>query len=134
MEDLAVKNMVKNRKLSKSISDAAWSTLVNMISYKAKWYGRSFQKIDRFYPSSKTCHSCGHKEEKMALSIREWTCPECGTNHDRDLNAAINILHKGLDDLYGFTSVELADYKHREELRPEVVIPKASSVKWLVSL
>ena len=133
MEDLNVKGMVKNRKLAKSISDAGWSTLVGMIAYKSNWYGRSFQKIDRFFASSKTCSCCGYKMDSMNLSIREWTCPSCGIIHDRDLNAATNILYKGLDDLYGFTSEELSDYKRRELLSPEVEIPKADSLKRLVS-
>lgn len=133
MEKLNVRGMVKNHKLAKSIQDASWSTFVSMISYKCKWYGKTFQQIDTFYPSSKLCSSCGHKMDNMELSIREWTCPDCGVCHDRDLNAATNILHKGLDDLYGLTSAELVDYKRREELRPGVEIPKASSLKRLVS-
>lgn len=133
MEDLNVRGMIKNRKLSKSISDAAWSTLVSMISYKSNWYGRSFHKIDRFFASSKTCSCCGYKLDSLNLSIRGWTCPSCDTIHDRDLNAATNILHEGLVDLYGFTSEELSDYKRREELSLMVEIPKASSLKRLVS-
>ena len=133
MEDLNIKGMIKNRKLSKSIQDASWSTLVSMISYKSNWYGKTFHKIDRWYPSSKTCSCCGHKRDQMDLSVREWVCPECGTVHDRDLNAAVNILHKGLDDLYGFTSEELSDYRHRELLNPKVEIPKVDSLKCLVS-
>jgi putative transposase len=133
MEDLNIKGMIKNRKLAKSISDASWSTLVSMISYKANWYGRSFQKIDRWYPSSKTCSNCGHKETDMGLHVRDWVCSSCSATHDRDLNASVNILNKGLDDLYGFSSEELSDYKRREELRPSVEIPNASSLKRLVS-
>lgn len=133
MENLNVKGMVKNRSMAKSISDASWSTLVSMISYKSIWRGRSFQQIDRFYPSSKTCSCCGYKIESMDLSVREWECPSCNTGHDRDLNAAINILHEGLKGLYGFTSEELSDYKRREELRPKALVPKASSLKRLVS-
>jgi len=125
--------MTKNRKLAKSVNDAAWSSFVSMISYKCLWYGKTFHKIDRWYPSSKTCSCCGHKMESMPLDIREWDCPSCGQHHDRDLNAAINILNKGLDDLYGLTSDELADYRRGEEVRPEVVLPKASSVKRLAS-
>jgi putative transposase len=133
-EDLNVRGMVKNRKLAKSISDASWSSLVSMIAYKSNWYGRSFHKIDRWYPSSKTCSSCGHKETNMGLQIRDWVCSSCGTKHDRDLNAATNILHKGLDDLYGFkTSEELSDYRRGEDLRPEVLLPQAPSLKRLVS-
>ena len=133
MEDLNVKGMVKNRKLSKSIQDAAWSTLVGMIEYKATWYGKTFHQIGRFYPSSKTCSCCGHKLDTMDLSVREWICPSCNIAHDRDLNAAINIQNKGLDDLYSLTSAELADYRRGESLRPEVVIPRADSLKRLVS-
>lgn len=133
MEDLNVKGMIKNRKLSKSIQDASWSTLVSMIDYKSKWYGKTFHKIDRWYPSSKTCSHCGHKRDQMDLSVRKLICPECGTVHDRDLNAAVNILHKGLDDLYGFISEELSDYRHRELLNPKVEIPKVNSLKCLVS-
>jgi putative transposase len=133
-EDLNVKGMVKNRRLAKSISDASWSSLVSMIAYKSNWYGRSFHKIDRWYPSSKTCSSCGHKETNMGLHVRDWKCPSCGTEHDRDLNAAVNILHKGLDDLYGFkTSEELSDYRRGEDIRPEAVTPKAPSLNRLVS-
>ena len=133
MEDLKVKNMIKNRKLSKSIQDASWSTLVEMIKYKCDWYGKSFHQIDTWFPSSKTCSNCGHKVGQMDLSVREWDCPSCNETHDRDLNAAVNILHKGLDDLYGLTSAELADYRRGEELRPKAVMPKASSLKRLVS-
>ena len=133
MEDLKVKNMIKNRKLSKSIQDASWATLVGMIKYKCDWYGKSFHQIDPWFPSSKTCSNCGHKVEQMNLSVREWECPSCNETHDRDLNAAVNILHKGLDDLYGLTSAELVDYRRGEELRPKAVMPKASSLKRLVS-
>lgn len=135
MEDLNVKAMVKNRRMSKSISDVSWSTLISMIKYKSNWHGKTFHQIDRWYPSSKTCSCCGHNVDKkdMHLGIRNWVCPHCGTNHDRDLNAAINILHEGLNDLYGFnTSEELSDYKRGESLRPKVEIPKADSVKRLV--
>ena len=131
-EDLAVKNMVKNRKLSKSISDAGWSSLISMISYKSGWYGRTFHKIDRWEPTSKTYSCCGARVEAMDLSIREWTCASCGANHDRDVNAARNIRNTGLTDLYSLTSAELADYRRREEVRPEVEIPMASSMKRLV--
>jgi putative transposase len=96
VEDLAVKNMVKNRKLSQAISDASWGELVRQLEYKSGWYGRNFVKIDRWFPSSKRCGHCGHVVEKLPLNIREWACPECGTVHDRDVNAAKNILAAGL--------------------------------------
>jgi putative transposase len=99
VEDLAVKNMVKNRKLSKAISDAAWSTFVNMLKYKSDWYGRTFHQVNRWYPSSKTCSSCGHLHSKMPLSVRKFSCEKCGAEHDRDINAAKNILTVGQTEL-----------------------------------
>jgi len=96
VEDLAVKNMVKNRKLSLAISDASWGELVRQLEYKCDWYGRNFIKIDRWFPSSKRCGSCGHIVEKLPLNIREWECPKCGAKHDRDINAAKNVLAAGL--------------------------------------
>jgi putative transposase len=95
VEDLAVKNMVKNPKLARAISDAGWGELVRLLEYKALWYGRTVVKIDRWFPSSKRCGNCGHIVEKLPLNIREWNCPECGTHHDRDINAAKNILAVG---------------------------------------
>ena len=133
MEKLNVKGMIKNRKLSKSIHDASFSTLVNMIAYKSQWYGRTFTQIDTFYPSSKTCNCCGYKLDKLDLGTREWTCPSCSVIHDRDLNAAKNILDEGLRNLYGLSSEELSDYRRREAVRPvEVPSPKAASLKRLV--
>ncbi|MHC5779040.1 RNA-guided endonuclease TnpB family protein [Nostoc sp.] len=96
VEDLAVKNMVKNRKLALSISDARWSELVRQLEYKCDWYGRTFVKIDRWFPSSKRCGHCGHIVDKLPLNIREWECPKCISRHDRDINASKNILAAGL--------------------------------------
>lgn len=120
VEDLAVSNMVKNSKLAKSISDAGWTSFVNMLNYKSNWCGRTFHKIDRFYPSSKTCSCCNHKLDKseMTLATRHWTCPSCNTHHDRDLNAAINIANKGLNDLYELSSEECSDYIRGDFVRP----------------
>lgn len=96
VETLAVKNMVKNGNLAKSISDAGWSDFVRQLEYKAKWYGRTLVGIDKWYPSSKRCSACGFVVSKLPLSVREWTCPECGVVHDRDINAACNIKAAGL--------------------------------------
>jgi putative transposase len=95
VEDLAVRNMVKNRSLARSISDAGWGELIRQLEYKCQWYGRKLVKIERFFPSSKRCGHCGHVIDKLPLKIREWICPECGTIHDRDINAARNILAAG---------------------------------------
>jgi IS605 OrfB family transposase len=96
IESLAVSNMQKNRCLAKSIGDASWSEFVRQLAYKAHWYGRTLVGIDRWYPSSKRCSDCGHTAPKMPLNIREWACSECGTIHDRDINAARNVLAAGL--------------------------------------
>jgi putative transposase len=96
VEDLSVKNMVKNKNLALSISDASWGELVRQLEYKCNWYGRTFVKIDRWFPSSKRCGHCGHIVDKLPLNIREWDCPKCSTHHDRDINASKNILAAGL--------------------------------------
>jgi putative transposase len=95
VETLAVKNMLKNHRLAKSISDVGWGEFVRQLEYKAQWYGRTLVKIDKWYPSSKRCFDCGHVLETLSLDVRVWTCPECGVVHDRDLNAARNILAAG---------------------------------------
>ena len=96
-EDLAVSNMVKNHNLAKSIQDCGWSELTRQISYKSEWNNRQYIKIGRFTKSSQPCHVCGYiNPDTKDLSVREWTCPQCGTVHDRDVNAAINILNEGL--------------------------------------
>lgn len=96
-EDLAISNMVKNHNLAKAIFDCGWYELIRQLSYKAEWNNRQYIKIDRFFASSQTCSCCGCINSKTKdLSIREWICPKCGTVHDRDINAAINILNEGL--------------------------------------
>ena len=97
LEDLSIANMVKNRNLAKSISDVSWDKFIRMLQYKALWHDRLIQKIDKFYASSQSCSACGYKNTEISnLSIREWECPQCHTIHDRDINAAINVLNEGL--------------------------------------
>ncbi|WP_252178128.1 transposase [Endozoicomonas sp. 4G] len=99
VESLNVKGMIKNPKLTKHIADANWGVFVRQLKYKAYWAGRDLVKIDRFFPSSKRCSSCGFIHESLPLSIRDWECPECKTHHDRDINAAKNIKTAGLAGL-----------------------------------
>jgi putative transposase len=96
IEDLTVRNMVKNRSLARAISDAAWAQFRSMLEYKADWYGREVIAVDRFFPSSKLCSVCGTLQPEMPLNVRNWTCDNCGTCHDRDVNAAHNLLAAGL--------------------------------------
>ena len=96
VEDLAIKSMVKSHKLAQSISDASWGELIRQLAYKCQWYGRELIKLDRWFPSSKRCGSCGHIIDKMPLDVRKWNCPKCKTTHDRDINAAINLRDEGL--------------------------------------
>ena len=95
-ENLAVKNMIKNPKLAKPIADASWGEFTRQLAYKANWAGRTYVEIDRFFPSSKRCSCCGFVKDKLLLDVRSWICPECGTTHDRDVNAARNVLAAGL--------------------------------------
>ena len=123
IEDLNVKGMMKNHYLSKSIADASWGTFVFMLTYKAEWNGKKVVKIDRFYPSSQTCHVCGHvNKQTKDLSVREWTCAICGSHHDRDVNAAINILRAGLNS----TSAGTVDYTGGEEVSANLLIGLSS--------
>jgi len=95
IEDLTVRNMVNNRRLARAISDAAWSQFRSLLEYKARWYGRNVVVVDRWFPSSKLCSACGTLQDTMPLNVRTWTCG-CGTTHDRDVNAAINLKAVGL--------------------------------------
>lgn len=96
IEDLSSKNLMTNHKLAKSIGDVSWSEFVRMLEYKAEWYEKQVSKISRWYPSSQLCSDCGHNSGKKPLNIRNWTCENCGSYHDRDINASINILNEGL--------------------------------------
>jgi putative transposase len=96
-ENLAVSNMIKNKNLSKSIQDCSWYELTRQLEYKTKWNNHQYIKVDRYFPSSQLCHVCGYQNsDTKDLTVRDWICPECGTHHDRDINAAINILNEGL--------------------------------------
>ncbi len=101
VENLAVKNLVKNHKLAKSITDAGWGQFCTMLKYKVQWSGKIYIEVDRFFPSSKTCNNCLHQIDILSLDIRSWQCPKCQTRHDRDINAAINIRDEGLRILAG---------------------------------
>ena len=96
IEDLSSKNLLKNRKLAKAIADVSWSEFVIMLEYKANWYEKKISKISRWYPSSQICSDCGFISGKKPFFVREWTCANCGSHHDRDINASINILNEGL--------------------------------------
>lgn len=96
-ENLSVTNMTKNHNFSKSILDCSWYELTRQLQYKTEWYNKSYIKVDRFFPSSQTCHVCGYiNKDVKNLAVRNWKCPQCNTMHDRDINAAINILNEGL--------------------------------------
>lgn len=105
LEDLAVKNMVKNRKLAKAIHDVGWRQFVTLLTYKANWHGKNILKVNRLFASSKICSHCYHKLDSLPLSVRNWACPSCQTQHDRDANAASNIRHQALADALGLSVV-----------------------------
>lgn len=114
LEALSVKNMMKNHKLAYSISDASWSSFISKLQYKAEWSGKDIVKIDHFFPSSKTCNNCGYINQNLTLKDRSWICPKCGKILDRDINAAKNILLRGLTIIL---SSATDDYRHGAEIR-----------------
>ena len=95
MEDLNAKGMVRNHHLAKAVTDASFGEFARLLEYKCAERGRTLVRVDRFYPSSKTCSACGHRLDVLPLSVRSWDCPACGVHHDRDVNAARNILTEG---------------------------------------
>ena len=125
LESLKVRNMMKNHKLARAIGEASWYSFVNMLQYKGKWKGCDIIQIDQFYPSSKTCSRCNWKKENLKLSERSWICPKCGTIHDRDINAAKNILTYGLSLKSISSGTE--DYKRREVKRGSSRTSKVAS-------
>lgn len=105
LEDLGVKNMVKNQKLAKAIHDVGWGQFVTLLTYKANWHGKNILKVNRFFASSKICSHCHHKLDSLPLSVRNWACPSCQIQHDRDANAASNIRHQALANALGLSVV-----------------------------
>ncbi len=127
IETLAVKNMVKNHNLAQAISDASWSTFVSMLEYKADWYGKNILRIGRFAPSSKTCSNCGNINKELQLKDREWTCSNCSTVLDRDVNAAVNIKSFALKNIFSGT-----ESKNQGELLTlvKVLTPEAQPIAY----
>ena len=110
MESLNVSGMMKNHKLAKSIQELSLYRFKEILKYKAKWFNKEIIEIDRYFPSSKLCSNCGYKNEDLTLKDRTWVCPQCGTTHDRDINASINILNEGIriyKETIGLSSPEL---------------------------
>ncbi|MBT9138104.1 MAG: hypothetical protein DDT31_00651 [Syntrophomonadaceae bacterium] len=134
LEDLAIKNMIKNHSLAQAISDVSWGSLISMLKYKAGWHNRQVIQIGRFYPSSKTCSSCSHLMDSMDLSVREWTCPACGAHHDRDVNAAKNILQQGLNILSGLGTKSDVKQKPKEALRVLGSVSSENTLDLLVNV
>jgi putative transposase len=129
LEDLNVKGMMKNHKLAKAIGDVSWSKFIDVLEYKANWNDKQFIHIDRFFPSSKSCNKCGWINNQLTLKDRNWTCPECNSIHDRDFNAAINILNEGYrknifgeaEFLHSRISDGTSDYERGAKISPTSV-------------
>ena len=131
LEDLNIKGMIKNHKLSKHIADVSWSKFIELLTYKAEWSDKKIVKVDRFFPSSKTCNCCGYINQNLKLDMREWTCPSCNSKLDRDLNASINILNEGYKQILSGTD----DYRRGDNISPASVgtIGETSKILNLVS-
>ena len=131
LEDLNIKGMIKNHKLSKHIADVSWSKFIELLTYKAEWNDKKIVKVDRFFPSSKTCNCCGYINQNLKLDMREWTCPSCNSKLDRDLNASINILNEGYKQISSGTD----DYRRGDKISPASVgtIGETSKILNLVS-
>lgn len=117
LESLAVKNMMSNHRMAEAIGDAAWYSFINKLQYKAQWRGKKIVQIEQFYPSSKTCHNCGYINQNLSLKDRTWECSQCGTVLDRDVNAAKNILSRGLT-IVKQSSSGTDDHRHGAQIRP----------------
>ena len=126
LEDLNVKGMMKNHKLAKAIGDVSWGKFIDVLEYKAVWNDKQVIHIDRFFPSSKTCSNCGWINKNLTLKDRNWTCHKCGSVHDRDFNAAINILNEGYrKNISDGTS----DYGRGAKVRPDSVGTSNEAIK-----
>ena len=131
VEDLAVKNIMKNHKLAQAMSDVSLGTFYSMLEHKCEWNDKQFVKIDRFFPSSKTCSNCGWINQDLTLNIREWSCPSCGETHDRDFNASKNILKQGLKIITESDSKILSGSGIESDIKQKQVeaLPLGESVK-----
>jgi putative transposase len=134
IEDLAVKNMMKNHKLAQAFSDVSLGTFYTMLEYKANWNDKVIVKIDRFFPSSKTCNVCNYINQDLTLKDREWTCKSCNTVHDRDFNASINIKKQGLKILSCGSGIESQDKQKRSKALPlgESMTSEAHTISFAV--
>ena len=126
IEDLNVQGMMKNHSLAKSISDVSFYEIRRLLEYKCRWYGKELVTISRWSPTSKTCNHCGHVMENFSLGIREWVCPECGTRHDRDINAAKNILDEGMRIMFNDRTGDVRIYACGEESSEPSVLSSSS--------